>query len=75
MGVLSDGAWYPKVTRGERRSRIMQENDEVYPFPYGVWNPVGTEGRGGGRLGQGESDFVYGEGDGPGVLGEMTPRG
>jgi len=32
-------------------------------FLYGIGDPVGARGRGGGRLGEGHLDFLCGEGD------------
>jgi len=38
--------------------------DEVNPFPYGIWDPIGAGGQGGGALGEGVPDFLLGEGSG-----------
>jgi len=42
--------------------------DIVYPLPYRVGDPIRARSRGGGALGEGESDLLLGEGGGGGVL-------
>jgi len=45
----------------------------VYVFPYRVGDPVGAWSRGGGALGEGESDLFLGKGGGGGVFCQAPP--
>jgi len=38
--------------------------DKVNLFPYGIRDPIGAGGRGGGAFGEGEPDFLLSEGSG-----------
>jgi len=65
----------PERHQGGEESADDPRVDEVYLFPYGVGDPVGSWGRGRGALGEGESDFLFGEGVSGGDPCQAAPAG
>jgi len=55
------------VSEGNQGGEELEDNrgvDEVNLFPYGIRNPIGAGGRGGGAFGEVEPDFLLSEGNG-----------
>ena len=73
LAVFKDRGVVPECYQGEKEFEDDRRVDMVHPFPYRVGDPIGARGRGGGALGEGESDFSLGERGGGRVTCKATP--
>jgi len=65
----------PESHQGGEETKDDRGVDEVYLLPYGIGDSIGAGGRGGGTLGEGESDFFLGEGRSRGVFCQAASSG
>ena len=68
VGGLQRWGVVPECYQGGEKFEDNRRVDIVYSLPYRVGDPIGPWSRGGGALGEGESDLLFGEGGGGGVV-------